>query len=659
MKAFKSVKYALAGAALFLSLAGAVKGKSLDKVVAEEAGRTVRVKVLDDFNNNPLDSALVKFVCQNDTSIAYNDTTNSSGMAEFEDFNTSIPDDTDVPLDYKLKQNYPNPFNPSTTIPIDVDKYTDVNLSIYNIRGQLVKTLYDGNLEPGEHYHTWDGTDNSGTGVAAGVYIAMLDNGESIKMMLLDGNTNTSMAPKVRLKKTNNDMDAGRWYDVDVSRNNYESLSDVVFVEEGEGAIEFVYKLTRNNEEPVIKAEVTPKEAAVGDTVTFSDLGSYDPDNDPINYEWITEGQHYFTSDAKHAYDAKGEKTVTFKVTDERGASSDTSFTVTVSELERIAQGLVTDITNDSLLYGQPVSIAGKTDTTDVEGNFSIGGLEPGTYRIKVGTGTDYRTMERDVTITEDDTTKVGPQRLVPNKPGLTEFLDGTVFAEKGWSEPWGKYTQKWAKKADSVCVNIDHMNASSQQHAETFMTDPDLASSTYGVHDYTAQEIHKVGEDERPDYGTPGTFIWEFINSTPFAAVYENPQNRGKIDATVVNIPNGTDLATAYHEGLTAITGIDEVIEELEGKYESARNETTTTPYMSDKDIIINKFNQDRDHNTLEGDIGPSSEAGLAKAAPGKPIIIYDGKVVGDEDLTPSQISAYHTLLENSVRPPTYVIFN
>ncbi len=87
-----------------------------------------------------------------------------------------------------LQQNYPNPFNPETTISFDLPQGSPVNLSIYNVKGQLVKTLADGEHGFGRHSYVWSGTDNSGNNVSSGLYFYRLTtNGhsESRKMMLL------------------------------------------------------------------------------------------------------------------------------------------------------------------------------------------------------------------------------------------------------------------------------------------------------------------------------------------------------------------------------------------------------------------------------------------------------------------------------------------
>lgn len=78
------------------------------------------------------------------------------------------------PEGYALQQNHPNPFNPSTTIRFDLPEAGDVTLAIYNMRGQLVKTLHSGQLAAGRHSAVWDGTDSQALQVASGVYLYKL-----------------------------------------------------------------------------------------------------------------------------------------------------------------------------------------------------------------------------------------------------------------------------------------------------------------------------------------------------------------------------------------------------------------------------------------------------------------------------------------------------
>lgn len=94
----------------------------------------------------------------------------------------------EVPEVISLHANYPNPFNPTTKISYDINTATHVNLTIYNTRGQEIKTLVDGVQSAGSKTVTWDGTNNSGQKVAGGIYLYRLQaNGvvKTNKMTLL------------------------------------------------------------------------------------------------------------------------------------------------------------------------------------------------------------------------------------------------------------------------------------------------------------------------------------------------------------------------------------------------------------------------------------------------------------------------------------------
>ncbi len=76
-----------------------------------------------------------------------------------------------MPVTNLLKQNYPNPFNPSTNIEYSVSENGNVKIVIYDILGRNVKTLVDEIQTKGVHRIMWDGSDNHGRKVAAGVYL--------------------------------------------------------------------------------------------------------------------------------------------------------------------------------------------------------------------------------------------------------------------------------------------------------------------------------------------------------------------------------------------------------------------------------------------------------------------------------------------------------
>jgi hypothetical protein len=90
---------------------------------------------------------------------------------------------------YSLSQNYPNPFNPTTTISYTLKERSRVSLRIYNVAGQLIRTLVNGTKTPGEvHTATWDGRNDTGQSVSSGVYFYKLVAGSYVqtkKMVLL------------------------------------------------------------------------------------------------------------------------------------------------------------------------------------------------------------------------------------------------------------------------------------------------------------------------------------------------------------------------------------------------------------------------------------------------------------------------------------------
>jgi len=99
---------------------------------------------------------------------------------------------TTIPTDFLLQQNYPNPFNPETTIrfsiPATVGASVPVVLKIYNLQGQLIRTLLNDNKSPGYYCIIWDGLNSDGESVGSGVYLYTVSAGKFYagkKMILL------------------------------------------------------------------------------------------------------------------------------------------------------------------------------------------------------------------------------------------------------------------------------------------------------------------------------------------------------------------------------------------------------------------------------------------------------------------------------------------
>lgn len=117
------------------------------------------------------------YICGN-----YGQLLKSENLFEFLSINIDNPNIDQLPQNLFIKQNYPNPFNPVTTISYQLPKSEFVNLSIYNVSGQLVETLANENKDAGYHSVQWDAS-----GVSSGLYFYRIKVGEysSTKKCLL------------------------------------------------------------------------------------------------------------------------------------------------------------------------------------------------------------------------------------------------------------------------------------------------------------------------------------------------------------------------------------------------------------------------------------------------------------------------------------------
>ncbi|MCK5380885.1 MAG: T9SS type A sorting domain-containing protein, partial [Candidatus Latescibacteria bacterium] len=84
-------------------------------------------------------------------------------------------------------QNYPNPFNQSTEISFSIPARSHVEITIYNLLGQLVREVIDQAYRSGDHRVRWDGRDHANTPVSSGVYLVRMttDAGAFTKKMIL------------------------------------------------------------------------------------------------------------------------------------------------------------------------------------------------------------------------------------------------------------------------------------------------------------------------------------------------------------------------------------------------------------------------------------------------------------------------------------------
>lgn len=99
------------------------------------------------------------------------------------EYSNEVEVEINVPATFNLEQNYPNPFNPSTNIKYSIPEAGNVNLAVYNLVGEEVAVLVNGNVEPGQYDVTFDASD-----LPSGIYLYKLQSNNSVqtkKMMLL------------------------------------------------------------------------------------------------------------------------------------------------------------------------------------------------------------------------------------------------------------------------------------------------------------------------------------------------------------------------------------------------------------------------------------------------------------------------------------------
>jgi len=157
-------------------------------VVRENAGDYMTIVSFGPFNMDPGDTVEICLAIVMGQSEYELETYAAAAVARF-NIMTDVEDSENLlPADFALHQNYPNPFNPATVISFDIERSTEVELSVFNALGRKIKTLFDEYAAAGSYDVVWDGTDSNGRKVASGVYFYRLktaDSSVSKKMLLL------------------------------------------------------------------------------------------------------------------------------------------------------------------------------------------------------------------------------------------------------------------------------------------------------------------------------------------------------------------------------------------------------------------------------------------------------------------------------------------
>jgi hypothetical protein len=101
---------------------------------------------------------------------------------------TSLKNNTMLPQDFLLHQNYPNPFNPTTKIKFSVPSTSIINISVYNILGERIRTLLNREFTTGSFEVVWNGKNNNNIRMASGIYFIRMEAEnflQSIKAILI------------------------------------------------------------------------------------------------------------------------------------------------------------------------------------------------------------------------------------------------------------------------------------------------------------------------------------------------------------------------------------------------------------------------------------------------------------------------------------------
>jgi len=161
-------------------------------------GQTFNVEGNISTGSTTVKYASITFIDKNDTLKKYTAITDIYGNYRLDIITDVEKGKPTLPQTIVLEQNYPNPFSTSTEIPYKLSKPQDISVKIFDILGREVRTFKKGLQGTGTYGITWDGKDNFGRKVTAGVYFYQLktQDGIQVKKMIF-GLGATNSAPLV------------------------------------------------------------------------------------------------------------------------------------------------------------------------------------------------------------------------------------------------------------------------------------------------------------------------------------------------------------------------------------------------------------------------------------------------------------------------------
>lgn len=159
--------------------------------------QTATVRGTVSASSAPVRSASVTFREDDAPANSYTVLTDSSGRYQVQILVTSAGPSPSLPGKFKLEQNYPNPFTSATVVPFELRAQSDIQVTIFDILGRVVRKITASAQTAGAHSILWDGRNDAGRRVSSGIYFYTLRaSGESrTKRMILGGGGNGLLSP--------------------------------------------------------------------------------------------------------------------------------------------------------------------------------------------------------------------------------------------------------------------------------------------------------------------------------------------------------------------------------------------------------------------------------------------------------------------------------
>ncbi|NQV17560.1 MAG: T9SS type A sorting domain-containing protein [Armatimonadetes bacterium] len=177
---FEDFSYAEAWQTLQVSMQSTGGYKTRCSTIFDPATNEIYVALDRDFNHIwrvRLDDGIIE--TYSGFSIYSSFSLDETGVSSYDLLDLVSSEENEIPANDIQLSNYPNPFNPTTSISFSVfDKNSKIDLSIFNVKGQKIKSLIKDNFPVGEHSIIWNGKDGEEKDVNSGIYFIRLLSGD-------------------------------------------------------------------------------------------------------------------------------------------------------------------------------------------------------------------------------------------------------------------------------------------------------------------------------------------------------------------------------------------------------------------------------------------------------------------------------------------------